>query len=182
MGKQNEISRGATVLANDSSGKVYPILILQSNLKMLRNICGLSKKDFGCHVGVTGQTVANLEGGYNNMSLMCYGSIMYFLSCVAKCGACGITDEYGKKGIEEALKIIPSLNGPEFLELQEKYKSEDDVMTYADDIKSQVKQIYIKTKASRSESESEQESASDMIKRLLDRNLGRDLYTGNIGN
>ena len=42
-------------------------------------------------------------------------------------------------------------------------------MNYADEIKDQIKQIYLKTKTARSESNSDLESASDMIKRLLDR-------------
>jgi len=84
MDNQNELN--TSTLTNTDIWKVYPILILQSNLKMLRSICGLSKKDFGIQVGTTGQTITNLENGCNSMSLMCYGSIMYFLDCVASCG------------------------------------------------------------------------------------------------
>lgn len=181
MGKQSGISSGATVSANDDAGKIYPVLILQSNLKMLRKICGLSMKDFGQQVGVTAQTIANLEGGSNNMSLMCYGSIMYFLDCVAECGANGITDDYGKNGVKKALEKIPGLNRPEISELEQKYKSVEDVMLYADSIKAEVNKIYIETKNLRSEQDLDKEKASDMIKRLLDRSPIRDLYTGNTG-
>ena len=158
MYNQNELN--TSTLTNTDIWKVYPILILQSNLKMLRSICGLSKKDFGIQVGVSGQTITNLENGCNSMSLMCYGAIMYFLDCVASCGACGVTDSFGEEGISEALHIIPHLNK---------------IMDYADEIKDQIKQIYLKTKTARSESNSDQESASDMIKRLLDRSPVKEL-------
>ena len=59
MYNQNELN--TSTLTNTDIWKVYPILILQSNLKMLRSICGLSKKDFGIQVGVSGQTITNLE-------------------------------------------------------------------------------------------------------------------------
>ena len=144
------------MISADEIERVYPVLILQSNLQMLRNICGLTKRDFGSLVGVSGQTLTNLEKGCNSMSLMCYGAIMYFLSSVTKWGACGI-DEFGKRGIDEAL------------ELKTKYIYEDDIMAYADNIKEQIRQIYIKTKTCRSEYTSDKESASDMIKRLLER-------------
>ena len=140
MDNQNELN--TSTLTNTDIWKVYPILILQSNLKMLRSICGLSKKDFGIQVGTTGQTITNLENGCNSMSLMCYGSIMY-LSLIH---------------ISEHTLV-----------LLEKYQTEDEIMHYADEIKDQIKQIYLKTKTARSESNSDQESASDMIKRLLDR-------------
>lgn len=156
------------MISADEIERVYPILILQSNLQMLRNICGLTKRDFGSLVGVSGQTLTNLEKGCNSMSLMCYGAIMYFLSSVTKWGACGI-DEFGKRGIDEAVRLIPKLNSPEALELKTKYTYEDDIMAYADSIKEQIRQIYIKTKTCRSEYTSDRESASDMIKRLLER-------------
>lgn len=94
---------------------------------------------------------------------------MYFLDCVASCGACGVTDDFGKEGTSEALHIIPRLNSSDTLILLETYQTEDEIMDYADEIKDQIKQIYLKTKTARSESNSDQESASDMIKRLLDR-------------
>ena len=170
---QNELN--TSTLTNTDIWKVYPILILQSNLKMLRSICGLSKKDFGIQVGVSGQTITNLENGCNSMSLMCYGAIMYFLDCVASCVACGVTDSVGEEGISEALHIIPHLNSSDIVALQEQYQTEGKIMDYADEIKDQIKQIYLKTKTARSESNSDQESASDMIKRLLDRSPVKEL-------
>lgn len=179
MDNQNELNTLA--LTNTDIWKVYPILILQSNLKMLRSICGLSKKDFGIQVGVSGQTITNLENGCNSMSLMCYGAIMYFLDCVASCGACGVTDSFGEEGISEALHIIPHLNSSDIVALQEQYQTEGEIMDYADEIKDQIKQIYLKTKTARSESNSDQESASDMIKRLLDRSPVKEPEVNNIG-
>ena len=72
-------------------------------------------------------------------------------------------------------------NRPEISELEQKYKSVEDVMLYADSIKAEVNKIYIETKNLRSEQDLDKEKASDMIKRLLDRSPIRDLYTGNTG-
>lgn len=179
MGKQNGMSKGAT-----SDDRIYPIIILQSNLKLLRKICNLSMKEFGNKVGVTGQTIANLENGDNNMSVMCYGSVMYFLECVASYDN-GILDRAAQEGIMEALKIIPGLNTKKAAELEKKISEaskdssfEDAFCIEVDRIHTSIERIYDSIQCQRTGIDPKRR-ASSIARRLLEYDPMRELYTMN---
>ena len=55
------------------------IEIMQHNLVHIRKRLGLSGKDFGEMIGVTKQTISNIESGRTKLTMTMYLAIMYVL-------------------------------------------------------------------------------------------------------